>query len=433
MLPSDKKEQPKNNQLMAMVINIDNDKLTVKDENDGIYTFNSKKEKLNIGDVVVIEYAGLLDKTKSLQNNSLINISPVSQDEEEYFYNARSNNGLFSQFSTLASNKLKTMSLDEKIGQILLVKYPDANAEEALKKYHFAGYVFFEKDFRDKSEKDVQDMMSNLQKVATTPILTTVDEEGGTVVRISSNPNLVASKFLSPRELYQDGGFDAIKDDVIEKDKILSNLGINVNLAPVVDVSTNPDDYMYDRTLGEDTELTSTYAKTVIEASKGSKVSYVLKHFPGYGDNDDTHAGEVLDNRSKESIETNDLPPFEAGIQSQAEAILVSHNTVVNIDNANPASLSPSIHNLLRNNLGFTGVIMTDDLSMGATSSIDNAVVKALLAGNDLIMVTDYENSINELKDALEDGTISEELIDNAAHKVLSWKYYKGLMSQNQK
>lgn len=433
LFPSGKEEKLVTSKLTAMVINIGESTLTVQDDKDVIYTFNSNSNDVNVGEVVVIEYTGLLDKSTSVQKNSLVGILPVSNDEEEYFNRSRSNGGIFEQFNTLAENKLKTMTLDEKIGQLLLVRYPDANAKEALEKYKFGGYVFFEKDFKDKTEKEVQNMMSELQKVANIPLLTAVDEEGGKVVRVSSNPNLASSKFLSPRQLYQEGGFDLIKEDVVNKSKVLANLGINLNLAPVVDVSTNPDDYMYDRTLGEGTSLTSTYASTVINASKNGKVSYVLKHFPGYGNNNDTHQGVVLDNRTFSDIETNDLPPFEAGINASAEAVLVSHNTVVNIDSNNPASLSPSIHNLLRNNLGFTGVIMTDDLAMGAISSIDNATVKALLAGNDIIMVTDYEKSFNEIKSALNNGTISEELIDNANHRIISWKYYKGLMYQNQK
>ena len=271
-------------------------------------------------------------------------------------------------------------------------------------------------------------MIKNVQEASKIPLLTAVDEEGGNVVRVSSNPNLASQKFSSPRELYLEGGFDLIDKDTKEKSNILSNLGINVNLAPVVDVSVSSSDYMYDRTLGENTSLTSTYAKTVINASKNSGVSYVMKHFPGYGNNADTHVGEVIDNRTYAEIETNDLPTFEEGISSGAEAILVSHNTVVNIDSNNPSSLSLSVNSLLRNNLNFTGIIITDDLSMGAVASIDNAVVKAIKAGNDIIMVTDYEKSIKEIKDALNSGELSEDIIDEANRRIISWKYYKGLM-----
>lgn len=419
------------NKLNATVINSNYNKLTVQDENNIIYTFRLEENNYKAGDNLIIEYTGLLDKNTENQKNTLTNITPVSQDEDYIIYNTT--DGIFSKFSLLAKDKLNSMTLQEKIGQILLVRYPDTKVEEALNQYMVGGFVFFEKDFKDKTVSKVQQMMKSLQEKSNIPLLTAVDEEGGKVVRVSSNKNLSSEPFASPRELYLKGGFDLISEDTIKKSELLENLGLNVNLAPVVDVSTDPSDYMYSRTLGENTELTSTYAKTVIEASKGSNVSYVLKHFPGYGNNEDTHTGEVIDNRSFSDIETNDLPPFETGIQSDAEAILVSHNTIKSVDENNPASLSPSVHNLLRNNLDFTGVIITDDLSMGATSSIENATVKALLAGNDIIITTDYEKSYNEIKNALEDGTINESLINNVVHRILSWKYYKGIMFENQK
>lgn len=190
---------------------------------------------------------------------------------------------------------------------------------------------------------------------------------------------------------------------------------------------------MYERTIKQNTAITSQYAQTVINASKGTGVSYTLKHFPGYGNNDDTHNVQVIDNRSYESIIENDLPPFEAGIDAGAEAILVSHNIVANIDKDNPASLSTSIHNLLRNELDFTGIIITDDLAMGAIDDLQQATIQAVLAGNDLIITTDYETSIKAVNQALDDGTISEVLIDKLAFRVLSWKYYKGLIYENQK
>ncbi len=122
------------------------------------------------------------------------------------------------------------------------------------------------------------------------------------------------------------------------------------------------------------------------------------------------------------------MPPFETGIKEGAEAVLVSHNIVKSIDGENPASLSPKIHELLRNELNFTGVIITDDLYMGAVSEDQDAVVKAVVAGNDLIIVTDYEKSIQDVKQGVLEGRINEQTIENMAKKVLAWKYYKGMM-----
>ncbi len=413
--------------LNATVISSKVNKLTVRDDNNLIYTFDVENNLYEAGENLIIEYTGLLD-----ENLNLVNITPVSQDEEEIAI--RTSDSMFNNFKTLAENKVNEMTLDEKIGQILLVRYESDKAKEAINTYKVGGFVFFEKDFKDKTTKEVQDMMTSLQAMAKIPLLTAVDEEGGDVVRVSSNKNLIESEFLSPRELYLEGGFDLISEDTKKKSNLLENLGLNVNLAPVVDVSTNSTDYMYDRTLGEGSELTSTYSKTVIEASKANdSVSYVMKHFPGYGNNEDTHDGQVIDSRTLEEIKQNDLPPFEAGIASGAEAILVSHNIVQSIDQNNPASLSASVHNLLRGDLGFTGVIITDDLAMAAVANIEDVTVKALLAGNDIIITTDYEQGFNDIKQAVEDGTISESLIDEIAHKIISWKYYKGLMYDKQK
>lgn len=428
------KESIETNKIQATILFLDNKEITVQDKNNIIYTFKTNNMKANTGEKILIEYTGLLDKNKNIQNCIITKYttSLVSKNEDGIPTDWL-DEGLFSKYYTLANNKLKTLTLDEKIGQLLLVRYPDNNQIEELKKYKFAGYIFFEKDFQNKTESEVKNMINNLQKTTSIPILTAVDEEGGRVVRVSSNPNLAKEAFKSPSQLYIAGGFNAIKDDTINKSKILKNLGLNLNLAPVVDVSTNPSDYIYNRTIGLDTSLTSTYAKSVIEASKNTGVSYTLKHFPGYGNNTDTHLSSSIDTRSYDDIVANDLPPFKSGIGAGAEAVLVSHNIINSIDHNNPASLSPSIHNLLRDDLNFTGIIITDDIAMSAVSSISDTTVKAILAGNDLIITTDYIESINSIKSAINDGTISEDLIDKLAFRVLAWKYYKGLMFENQK
>jgi len=417
------------NTMDATVMAFKDDKLTIQDNKHVIYTFNVTDMNADLGSSIHIEYTGNLDKNKNVQNAKIVNYETkeVSKDMDGIPTDWL-DNGIFKDYYVLANNKLKTLTLDEKIGQLFLVRYPSSNAINDLKKYKFGGFVFFEKDFKDKTENQVKNMTKELQNNSKIPLLTAVDEEGGKVVRVSSNTNLVSEKFKSPSELYKAGGFDRIKNDTIEKSRVLHDLGLNLNLAPVVDVSTNPSDYMYDRTLQENTSLTSTYAKTVIEASKGTGVSYTLKHFPGYGSNSDTHSGTSTDTRTYEEIEQNDLPPFESGINAGAEAVLVSHNTVNSIDPNNPASLSKSVHNVLRNQLGFTGIIMTDDLEMGAVASINDNTIKAILAGNDLIITTDYEEGINSVKQAIKDGTIDKSLIDKLAFRVLAWKYYKGLM-----
>lgn len=334
---------------------------------------------------------------------------------------------IFDEFYDQAEETLQTLTLDEKIGQMLLVRLPDANAIEELQKYNFGGYLLFAKDFKNKSEQTVKNDIASLQEASKIPLLIAADEEGGTVVRVSSNPQLAPQKFKSPSELYRIGGLDKIREDTIEKSNVLSNLGVNLNLAPVVDVSTNANDFMYKRALGQNAELTSEYAKTVIEASKEGNVSYTLKHFPGYGNNVDTHVGTSVDNRTYEDILNNDILPFKSGIESGAEAVLVSHNIVTSIDENNAASLSENIHKLLREDLKFTGIIITDDLYMGAVSNDPEVAIKAVSAGNDILIVTDYKKAVTDIKKAVEDGIITEDEIDQKVKRILSWKYYKKL------
>lgn len=416
----------KTSTMKATVLEVNSDYVRVSDQDNVIYTFmGADDESFEVGKNVEIKYSGTLDKNKETQSASIISAAAYTDDGDVPF--SLNDNGMFSEFYQMAYNKLKTMSQDEKIGQIFLVRVPSENQISDLQKYYFGGYLLFERDFKDKTKEDVIDMINEYQESANIPLLIATDEEGGDVSRLSSNKNIVQESFKSPSQLYQSGGMDTIREDTIYKSEVLKSLGINVNLAPVVDVATDPDSYMYERTIKESTSVTSQYAKTVIESSKNTGVSYTLKHFPGYGNNADTHTSSTTDNRTYSAIMEDDIPPFKAGIKAGAEAVLVSHNTVPALDKDNPASLSATVHNVLRNELSFTGIIITDDLDMGAITD-GNAIIKAILAGNDLIIVTDYESAISKVKDALENGDIGEYLIDKMAFRVLAWKYYKGLM-----
>ena len=415
--------QKENNlkELNGSIIGFKKDSLLIEDQNNIIYEFKGCPLENNNWEEVAIKYTGLLDNYQAIsydcdfkKMNKNIDIPKLYDD-----------NGLFSQYYKLAYDKLQSLSLDEKIGQVLLARY--ANNTD-LDKYKLAGFIFYEKDFQDKTKDEVKQMISSLQKKSSIPLLTAVDEEGGKVIRVSSNPKLVSTPFPSSSSLYEKGGLEAIKEDTINKSKILNELGLNLNLAPVVDVSLDEDDYIYERSLKQNTSIVANYAQTVITNSKNSGVSYVLKHFPGYGNAKDTHYGGAVNNMSYEDIQKIALPPFTSGIKAEAEAVLVNHVITNSIDEDNPSSLSINVHNLLRDDLNFTGVIISDDLGMGAISSIENVEAKALLAGNDLLIVTDYEESFNNIKKALNDNMISQNLIDKCAFKILAWKYYKGLM-----
>lgn len=372
------------------------------------------------------------DNSNQNQNNNSNNNKPnnnQNENEEAKIPSEWLDNGIFSNYYFDAYKLLQTLTIEEKVGQILLARYPSDNtAVSEMEKYNFGGYVLFAKDFRGKTTKEVENMISKVQSSSKIPLIMAVDEEGGSVVRVSSNPLLNSYKFLSPQELYNKGGLDLIKEDTLIKSSVLSNLGINVNLAPVLDISSS-DSYIYPRTLGQNATITAEFATTVIEASKKTKVSYTLKHFPGYGNNLDTHGVESTDNRTYEELMNNDLVPFKSGIKSGAEAILISHNIVTSIDKSNPASLSSSMNNLLYNTLNFSGISITDDLDMGATSKITNKYAKSVMAGMNLLIVTNYQVAFEEILNSVKNGSIKESHINKLAFKVLAWKYYKGLIN----
>jgi len=328
-------------------------------------------------------------------------------------------------FETEAKKVLSSMSLEEKIGQLFLIRYPLSGAEEIVKNHHVGGFVMFARDFENESPESVIEKISVCQQASSFPLLIAVDEEGGSVVRVSKFSQFRENPFLSPSDLFDQGGFEAINKDTKEKSELLKSIGINVNLAPVADVSTNKNDYIHHRTLGLDAKDTAEYVETVISAMKKEKIGSVMKHFPGYGNNTDTHTGIAIDERDKETFLNNDLVPFISGIEAGADSILVSHNIVKCFDEEHPASLSPTIHDILRNVLGFDGVIMTDDLDMNAITQYtnnENSAVAAIKAGNDMVICSNYEEQINAVIEAVYNGNIEEETIDKATQKVIIWK-----------
>lgn len=332
---------------------------------------------------------------------------------------------------------LASLTTEEKVGQLFFVRCPADSAADDVSAYHLGGYILFGRDFTDKTADDVIQTIRSYQNAAAAdtdiPLLIGVDEEGGTVVRVSSNPNLRREKYPSPQKLLAQGGTEALVENAAEKDALLHGLGINVNLAPVADVSTNPGDFIYDRTFGLDTNGTSDCVTAVVEQMAADNMGSVLKHFPGYGSNADTHTGIAVDQRSLEQFQSSDFLPFSAGIAAGdgTTAVLVSHNIMTAVDDTLPASLSPAVHQLLREELGFDGVVMTDDLAMDAVAAYSESgavAVMALQAGNDLVLTTDYRTQIPKVLEAVETGTLSMDTINAACRRVLTWKQTLGLL-----
>lgn len=324
------------------------------------------------------------------------------------------------------------MTIAEKVGQMFMVRCPNTKNIEAIEQYQMGGFILFDSMSAPYDAQTFKKHNEAFQAVSKTPMLIGVDEEGGSVNRLSTHRAYREEPFLSPQDLYKQGGFARITSDTQEKDAFLKALGVNVNFAPISDVSTEPTDFINSRSFGKDAAQTSTYVETVVTQMGKDQVGSVLKHFPGYGNNSDTHTGSSLDKRSLESFRTNDFLPFEAGIKAGADSILVSHNVITCLDEYHPASLSKEVHEVLREELQFSGVILTDDLYMKAIRTYTDdkdAAVQAVLAGNDMLIITNYQVQIPAVIEAVEKDVISEKQIDASVERILKWKVKLGVLS----
>ena len=328
-------------------------------------------------------------------------------------------------------DRLGTMTLEEKVGQLFWARVPSNHQIEDLQSYHLSGYILFGRDFEGRSLEDIKTLTKGYQAAAKIPLLIGSDEEGGTVTRISS---ILETPFQSPMALYQQGGMEAVLSDTKQKADLLKAVGINVGLFPVADLARNQSAFIYDRTIGQDASTTASYVQQVVEELKKSKVGSTLKHFPGYGDNGDSHTAIIQDNRSLDELRQADFLPFQAGIDAGADSVLVSHNILSKIDTV-PSSISPKITDLLRKELHFKGVIMTDDLDMAGLANFvsqEEAAFQVILAGNDLILGSSYQTQIPYLLKKISSGELTEERIDESVRRILTWKYDLGLLGATQ-
>jgi beta-N-acetylhexosaminidase len=326
---------------------------------------------------------------------------------------------------------MKHMTLKEKVGQLFLARVPETNAVSDVQTYHLGGYLLFGRDMTGMTTTTLKTKIQSYQQNSKIPLLIGSDEEGGTVSRLSSS-QLVTPAFRSPHNLYVAGGLDSIKSDATNKAKILRNLGIQMPMAPVADVATDPAAFIYDRTVGLDAKGTSKYVKAEVTTLQDNGVAATLKHFPGYGNNKDSHVGIVTDTRSMKELRKVDFKPFKAGIKAGADSVLVSHNIVNAIDKKRPASISKKVHKVLRKELGFDGVIMTDDLDMEGLSdfvSQDKAALMALKADNDLVMTSHYATQIPYILQAIKDGDYSKKQLNASVLRVLKMKQKLGMLS----
>lgn len=317
---------------------------------------------------------------------------------------------------------LTQMSLEEKIGQVILCRYPE-NAAELQEKYHFGGYTLYAKDFRNETETGIKEKLAVISDSSSIPPFIAADEEGGSVVRISQYSQFSSAPLPSLSE-----GAGDITAFAAKMAEVLKTGGVNLNLAPVADVAESERDYIYDRTCGLGYEETGDVISKLVKELNSSNIMCCLKHFPGYGSNTDTHTGIAVDERTQDDFVTKDFIPFKKGIEAGAPMVMVNHNIVTAYNPTVPASLAPEIHNALRE-LGFEGIIVTDDLGMSAiTKYTDNPYADAFLAGNDLLCTSDGAACYDALYQSFANGKISEHRLDESVYRILKAKIGYGII-----
>lgn len=333
-----------------------------------------------------------------------------------------------------ADRMLSDMTTKEKIAQMMVVAMPASEPAQVQEKYQFGGYILFGRDFYRVNKKGMQRQLAAIQKRSDIPMLIGTDEEGGTVVRASLYRNYRSKRFRSPRRVYLEGGYEGITKDTRIKDRFLKSLGLNCNFAPVADMPYSSNDFIYDRAFSTKTGMTRKFIRLTVEQMAKDRVVSVLKHFPGYGGNGDTHNRIIRDNRPLSTFESRDLKPFRSGIKAGADMIMVSHVKVDAFDSKRPASLSRKVHKYLRNEMGFEGVIITDGMAMdGITDFVGGdqgkAAVLAVKAGNDMLCVTgNYKACYSALIKAVKDGAISKKQLNRSVKRILMMKIRRGII-----
>lgn len=353
----------------------------------------------------------------------------IKKEKKEYIKSSEIEESIFKDSYKEASKLVTDMTIEEKIAQLFLVRY-DKIYPNKYKDNPPGGYILFAKDFEDHTKESIKKELDKANEVNKYPLVFAVDEEGGYVTRVSRFSSFRNEKFKSPRSYYEEGGETLLKETEKEKAELLKSIGINLNLAPVADVSTNEDDFINIRTFNRNAKETSELVKKMVEYANEFGINSCLKHFPGYGNNEDTHTGVAIDNRDYQTLKENDYLPFIAGIEAKVPCVLVSHNVVNSIDSEYPASLSGKVIYELRNNLKFSGIIMTDDLAMDAVKSYvqdGNAATLAIQSGNDMIITSDFETMYNEVLNSYKEGIIGEDTINKAVLRIIAWKYESNL------
>lgn len=330
-------------------------------------------------------------------------------------------------------SRLKKMTIDEKIGQLIIAGFDGTTVNDELRSLilekYVGGVILFSKNVESASQVvALNNEIKEINKVNKSPIFISVDEEGGLVSRMPSEFKDIPTN--SDIAKYDDEDLSYNIGKVIGEE--ISSLGFNMDFAPVLDINSNPNNPVIgDRSFGDNEAIVSKLGIATMKGLKDSNVIASVKHFPGHGDTSvDSHVGLPVVEHDLERLKSFELVPFKKAIDAGADMVMVSHIMLPKIDEKEPATLSKTIiTDILRKDMNYNGVVVTDDMTMGAIINnydIGEAAVKSINAGVDIVMVChQYENVIkviDAIKEAVKNGTITEERLDKSVERILKLK-----------
>ena len=329
--------------------------------------------------------------------------------------------------------KLDNMTLDEKIGQMITIGIDgysvDDTAKQLITDKKVGGVILFKNNISNSNQ--LLQLINDIKGINSTnkiPIFISVDQEGGRVNRLPSE-----IKSLPSNEIIGNKNDNKLAYDIGKNiGYALGSFGFNMDFAPVLDVNSNPNNTVIgDRSFSNDKDKVASLGASEINGFKDSNIISVAKHFPGHGDTaTDSHYALPIINKTLDELKSVEFVPFKKAIEEKVPAIMVSHILMPQIDANNPASMSKTIiTDILRKDLKFDGLIVTDDMTMGAVTNeldITTACINSINAGADLLLVCHgYDNEINvinDIKDAVNNGIISIDTINSSVYKILSLK-----------
>lgn len=365
--------------------------------------------------------------SKSSKENTTVSQTTQSEQTTEPTYS--------NPVEAQAREMVKNMTLYEKVGQMLLYYIPKEEPLKKMARWQFGGYILFSRNFENSTPAQTRAEIGEYQKASKIPAFMAVDEEGGGVNRVSQFSQYRSEPFHAGITNYQKGGWQAVIDDAKDKSKFLLDLGINTVLAPDADVPYSRSDYIYSRAFSTDADAVSEYVSKTVSAMNEENFLSCVKHFPGYGNNTNTHTGSSVDTRSWDSFKERDLLPFEAGMKAGVAFVMVSHNIIDDFDKGVPASLSKKMHEYIRNDMNYDGIIVCDGLGMSGVKEYvggdkGEVAVQAVIAGNDMLCATDVGVQLRAIVKAVNDGRIELSQIEDSVTRILMTKINYGLIEK---